>query len=322
MPQEIHDDTAGFDRILTWREPVGSRRLLTCAIVSISFHILLFGIFLALPATHFRYQTRAVVTVDKRKAVPLIAPRSLELTQRDPNEGKVRQELDVRSMLPAAPKPRSFRPPAPSGPAVPQTPLELAAAPQIQSELGVPQIAGGPPAALPGPLNQPKQILENIGPPPPDSIPENPRIKMPQVSVEDAARAAARGGPGGGLGSSGSPGAPAAVGEMQLLSDPLGVDFKPYLAQVLTTVRRNWFAVIPPAARTGRQGLVLVQFIIDRRGSVPKLVIAAPSGTSSFDRAAVAAVSASYPFRPLPSEYKGDEIRLQLAFSYNIPNVR
>jgi TonB family protein len=107
---------------------------------------------------------------------------------------------------------------------------------------------------------------------------------------------------------------------LQLLSDASGFDFKPYLMQVLASVRRNWMAVIPESARMGRRGQVLIQFIIDRRGGVPKLVIAASSGTEAFDRAAVAGVSASNPFPPLPAEFKGDQIRLQLAFSYNAPS--
>jgi TonB family protein len=107
---------------------------------------------------------------------------------------------------------------------------------------------------------------------------------------------------------------------LQLLSDPTGVDFKPYLLQVLAAVRRNWMAVIPESAHMGRRGRVLIQFIIDRRGAVPKLVIAGASGTEAFDRAAVAGISASYPFPPLPADFKGDQIRLQLAFSYNIPS--
>jgi hypothetical protein len=36
------------------------------------------------------------------------------------------------------------------------------------------------------------------------------------------------------------------------------------------------------------------------------------------DRAAVAGVSASNPFPPLPPEYKGREIRVQFVFSYNL----
>jgi TonB family protein len=102
----------------------------------------------------------------------------------------------------------------------------------------------------------------------------------------------------------------------------LGVDFKPYLVQVLTAVRRNWLTVIPESAHMGRRGQVLIQFIIDRRGAVPKLVIASPSGIEAFDRAAVAGVSMSNPFPPLPPGYQGDQIRLQLAFSYNSLKVR
>jgi TonB family protein len=106
---------------------------------------------------------------------------------------------------------------------------------------------------------------------------------------------------------------------LQLLSDANGFDFKPYLLQVLAVVRRNWTSVIPQSAGMGRRGQVLLQFIIDRHGGVPKLVIATPSGTEAFDRAAVAGVSMSTPFPPLPAEFKGDQIRLQLAFSYNAP---
>jgi outer membrane biosynthesis protein TonB len=52
---------------------------------------------------------------------------------------------------------------------------------------------------------------------------------------------------------------------------------------------------------------------------VPKLVIATPSGFDALDRAAVASISASNPFPPLPLEFAGAEIRLQLVFSYNMP---
>jgi TonB family protein len=69
----------------------------------------------------------------------------------------------------------------------------------------------------------------------------------------------------------------------------------------------------------GRRGRVVIQFAIDRSGAVPKVVIAEPTGADILDRAAVAAISASVPLPPLPKEYTGDQIRLQLAFSYNMP---
>lgn len=105
---------------------------------------------------------------------------------------------------------------------------------------------------------------------------------------------------------------------VELLSDPMGVDFWPYLVKVLASVRRNWFAVIPESARFGRPGRTVIQFAIAREGAVPKLVIATPSGTEAFDRAAVASISASNPFPPLPTEFKGNQIRLQFVFKYNV----
>lgn len=105
---------------------------------------------------------------------------------------------------------------------------------------------------------------------------------------------------------------------LQLLSDPRNVDFKPYLLQVLAKVKRNWLTVIPASARSGRRGIVVLKFAINKQGAVPNLEFASPTGTD-LDRAAVAGISASVPFPPLPPEYGGDQIRLQMAFSYNLP---
>lgn len=105
---------------------------------------------------------------------------------------------------------------------------------------------------------------------------------------------------------------------LKLLSDPKGVDFRPYLITVLNAVRRNWYAVIPESARLGmNRGRVAIQFSVVPDGTVPKLVIANASGTHTLDRAAVAGISASLPLPPLPVEFTGKEIRLQLVFLYN-----
>src|SRR5205823_4852612 len=75
------------------------------------------------------------------------------------------------------------------------------------------------------------------------------------------------------------PPAPGKVGSnLELLSDPQGVDFRPYMLKVLAAVRRNWFAIMPESAKLGSRGRVALQFSIDRTGMVPKLVIVAPSG--------------------------------------------
>jgi TonB family protein len=300
-----------------WQEPLTSRRFFRAGIGSLLVHAVVLAVFLTLPETSARY-TAPAITADFRKAVPLVAPKMFELTQKDENKGKVTHQLDIRSsMREAPPKAKAFVPPAPAGPVVP--PAALTPPPQIQAAVQAPEVSGVVPN-LPKPPEKPKIVLEDIGAAPPTGAPpDNPTIKLPATALDEVARAAQPGGAGGMVISPDGASEATALRQMQLLSDPLGVDFKPYLLQVLARVRRNWMAVVPDSARMGRRGLVLIQFSIDRSGGVPKLVIASPSGTTAFDRAAVAGISASNPFPPLPAAYKGDQIRLQMAFSYNLP---
>lgn len=324
MSRATHDD-GHFNgaAVLDWREPMSSGRVARAAACSVGAHILIAIVVLSMPAPPVR--SRNPVTFDVRKAVPLVLPSDLRITQRDPNPAKAKEQLDVRSALPTQPSPpKVFQPPAPvGGPELEEPPKPLPAVPDVdvQVAVNVPQVPAGRPS-IPVPVKPPEKILEDVTPAPDFGPRANPRIVAPSQTPEEIARSISPGGPPGGGVSNGAGSEPASLGEMQLLSDPQGVDFKPYLLHVLTTVRQKWFAIIPPEARTGRPGLVTVQFIIDRQGHVPKLVIANPSGTLAFDRAAVAAISASYPFSPLPADYRGQEIRLQLAFSYNVKTVR
>jgi TonB family protein len=123
-------------------------------------------------------------------------------------------------------------------------------------------------------------------------------------------------------------GAPGSIGKLgaaqhaavELESDPQGADFKPYLMHILAIVRSNWRRVIPESARMGTlRGRTVLEFIIDRDGSIPKMVIADPSGSQPLDQAAVAGLSMSNPLIPLPADFKGGQVRLAFSFSYNMP---
>ena len=107
---------------------------------------------------------------------------------------------------------------------------------------------------------------------------------------------------------------------MELQSDPNGADFKVYLRTILAIVRANWRKVIPESARMGTlRGRTVIEFIIDRNGSIPKLVTANTSGSEPLDRAAVAGLSMSNPLPPLPADFKGLQVRLAFTFAYNMP---
>jgi len=103
-----------------------------------------------------------------------------------------------------------------------------------------------------------------------------------------------------------------------ILSDTKGVDFGPYLARIVYTVRRNWYAVIPESARLGQKGRVAVVFEILKDGSVPQLRLVGSSGAEPLDRAALSGIHASIPFPPLPEEFTGNHLVLQFIFLYNI----
>jgi TonB family protein len=252
----------------------------------------------------------------------LIFPRSLDLTQKAPNQGKVAKELDVRSAVQAqpaqAPHVRQFSAPPPGQSGEPAQLLT----PQIEA----PQIQTGPLAAQIPTVGTGAGIMNPL-PAPPRPIPAAPPKTPPAPKPQDVVRAAL---PPGGRGptvgdlSEDSPRVPGVTpspcndcSALQLLSDPKNVDFKPYLLQVLAMVKKNWMAVIPDSARLGRKGIVVLKFSIDRHGAVPSLEFTSPSG-NDFQNAAVAGISASVPFPPLPTEYPGDQIRLQMAFAYNM----
>jgi TonB family protein len=326
--------SAELHLMVDWQEPVTPRRIAIAAVGSLVFHFLALTVAGNLPNVP-PPKDGPLIAIDLKKAIPLYMPK--ELTQRDPNAGKkITRTLDVRSSAPPAPTPQAPRVRAPEPVPAPSIPAPAIEAPKVEAAAPPPPAPSGGIPPVQTPVEKPKLAFENVGTPGPAPRPNpNPNFQLPRpASPTDAQMSASirpsQGASGVVIGdvdefnsapiAGQSPASGPVRSNLQLLSDPKGVDFKPYLVQVLTAVRTNWLAVIPESARFGRKGRVLIQFIIDRKGAVPKLVIAESSGTVALDRAAVAGISASYPFPPLPASFQGEEIRLQLAFSYNVPS--
>ncbi len=124
------------------------------------------------------------------------------------------------------------------------------------------------------------------------------------------------GGGGGGGGGQGYLG-----GNVEMLTPTEGVDFSTYLARVLASVKRNWYAVMPESARLGDRGKVVLQFRIMKNGVVPEAepAMVGSSGKDPLDRAAVSSIRASTPFEPLPPAFGGPFIELRFIFLYNLP---
>jgi TonB family protein len=326
-------DDVELHLLTEWGDPSSRSRGRSAAVWSVAAHIVVIFLLTLVPAEVITTPERPV----QLTVTPLIEPPVL--TQKSPNAGKVAKEFRAASR----PKLQLPEPPAPA-PAAPPKKLQQAVvtppAPKKQQPVTLPDAPQVPAEPKETPKTELPVLTPNAPPPPqiqaeekktPFDNPTGPRdpgigrLRAPDTSVQEAIRQTVRGGgtsrppllgppDGEGAASSASP------GELpQLLSDPLGVDFKPYLTRILAIVRRNWFAVYPESAKLGMRGKVSVLFSITKTGTVARANYAAQSGVAALDRAAIAAISASNPFPPLPSEYKGDRIVLQFNFAYNMP---
>jgi TonB family protein len=148
-------------------------------------------------------------------------------------------------------------------------------------------------------------------------------VMSPGSAIEQAARASAErrsgyGGSGGEYGLGPSPQSKLRS-DYDVMSDTEGVDFGPYLARILHTVRENWINLIPEVARAPlmQQGKVSIEFAILKDGSVAGMRVVYPSGDASLDRAAWGGITGSNPFPPLPGEFRGQYLALRFHFFYN-----
>jgi TonB family protein len=211
----------------------------------------------------------------------------------------------------------SSRPGAPGVNAPPPSP---AVGQQQTAQAGPQQQAAPPPAEATNPnplleLQRRAQAQRNVF--------ANPGNMSAGSLIDQAARATSgsRGGSMGGGGDYGLglSGGGAVQGNMEVLSDTMGVDFGPYLSRVLHDVKQNWYEIIPEIARAPlmKKGKVSIEFAITKDGKVAGMRLAGASGDTSLDRAAWGGITASNPFPPLPSEFRGDYLALRFHFFYN-----
>ena len=340
---------AELNLLTEWGDPNARNRFRRAGVLSVAVHVIGITVLVLLPNEAPRPIEQTVI----HHVTPLIDPPLTHLTQNTPNQNKVIKEFNATEMqprpriqipqsLPSTTRPAAQRlakiptPPAPRNvpaPALPEPPKVDAAVKELpKTEL--PQMATAPPPQI-QPVEKPKLPLENAPAAPADTVRPGGRLPNPNAAISDALRDAARGsmtggglvvgdqslsGPGGFGGGANLPPSPGVQGSnMQLLSDPMGVDFRPYLMQILAIVRRNWFSVLPESVRLGQQGRVGVKFSIAKNGTVVRVIFSSQSNIRALDQAAVASISMSNPFPPLPREFRGDSVVLLFNFAYNIP---
>jgi protein TonB len=137
--------------------------------------------------------------------------------------------------------------------------------------------------------------------PPPVSRPgtaATPAVSLPSAGEETAGAA--------GAGAAG-PGASAGIGSLKL--DQADFKYPVYIERLVLIISTNWFK---PAQSV--QTNPVVHFQIERDGTITDPRVVTSSGLPFVDRAALRAVMASSPLPPLPAEYGGPHLGIQVVF--------
>jgi len=306
--------------VLEFNDERTRSRLREAGLLSIIFHMLLI---MTIPAL-LKYSAGKQVKVwtaqelinRDRELTYLAAPKDSQRVTTRPNTDIISDKdriatsrhptLDERTMKEL--RESMARRPGPVAPPSPPPETQAAqAAPQAALRPGNQMARLEPPASGP---NVPNAFAR---------APLSAGSAIEQAARESAARRAGGGGGGdyGGFGAGGRGGS--VQGNLEILSDTMGVDFGPYLERVLHDVRINWYNIIPDVARPPlmKKGKVSIEFAILKDGSVAGMKLDGPSGDVSLDRAAWGGITASNPFPPLPSEFRGQYLQLIFHFYYN-----
>ncbi len=207
-------------------------------------------------------------------------------------------------------KPKAVKKPAPKSPKVPPRPVP-------QRKISPPKAKPISPFSIPVPVAKvPKTITPMGGPVTVGPIGTSAPTAAPAPimasgsSSNTIARKPSGYSIGGGNPGNPSPGNINGRPGIDAIKEP---DFGPYMRELQRRIKRNWS---PPKGNESKQ--VVVLFRVSRDGRLLSIKINKSSGNPSTDKAALSAVKITAPFRPLPPEYRGEDIDIQFTFDYNV----
>jgi periplasmic protein TonB len=139
--------------------------------------------------------------------------------------------------------------------------------------------------------------------PPPISRPGRPPVATPAVNLPSGEEES----PGTTAGPAAGAGGSAGIGGFKI--DQADFKYPIYIDRMVAIMSMNWFK---PAQVV--QTNPVVHFQIQRDGTITEVVLVTSSGLPFVDRAAMRAVYASSPLPPLPAEYAGPHLGIQVVF--------
>jgi len=107
----------------------------------------------------------------------------------------------------------------------------------------------------------------------------------------------------------------------EVLSKGTPQELQNYPFRVLGGVRKRWYPQLAELKKSAnwKRGTTVIEFQINRDGSLGKMRTVESSGEASLDAAASQAISSAAPFPILPDTYPGKTLRLRYHFGYDQP---
>ena len=242
-----------------------------------------------------------------------ISPPEKTAVQSAPKQAAPQQKAVPKKVAKSAPRQQSVKKPDLTPP---KTPPKIVTAPKPVAQ---PKLAPPNPFSIPVPkVEEPKAVAPTGGP-----VTSGPIVSgspsgspSPVMTQGGSSSAGSRGSAyslGGGSPGNPGPGNPNGAPGVDALKEP---DFGPYMLELQRRIKRNWH---PPRGNESKR--VVLLFKVSRDGRLLSLRTVDSSGNSESDSAALDAVKVSAPFRPLPPEYRGQDIDIQFTFDYNVFSI-
>jgi outer membrane biosynthesis protein TonB len=309
-----------------YQDEIGSYRRREAAWLSLATHAVAILLLLLVPKWIGRNVPVIVPIQQKEDAIFLPLPSDTQKVQAPPRSNRISDKNRIAQSRTPAPSKDELRrlldarnpgPPRPTAP--PPAPVQQAAQPA--GEQPQPALHGEVGAQAQQQTSQTAKLEAPAAPRPKSPF----TVSSPGSTVSKAIQNVANAHGitsvpfGGGDYGSGIRPKVATRGDLEILSDTLGVDFGPYLKRVKQTVEDHWLQLIPQSAFPPemKKGKVVVEFAILKDGRVAGLRIVGYSGDNSLDRASYGSITYSDPLPQLPGNFTGEYLLIRAHFYYN-----
>jgi TonB family protein len=102
---------------------------------------------------------------------------------------------------------------------------------------------------------------------------------------------------------------------LNIVSNPMGVDFNPYFKSLMEAIRTNLMSSVSNLRFSGAKDITL-ELVILKDGTISEMKVVSSSGDDAVDQSTQDGITLSKPLPSLPAAFRGQSLKIRLHFSY------